>query len=192
MRVLLLGAPGSGKGTQGVRIAERYDAEHLSTGDVLRQEVEEDSAIGQEAYPYMQAGDLVPDELIMSIIRKRLTDPDAPQGYVIDGFPRTVPQAKEAYEIADGVGLTLDAAVCLELEHDELIRRLDDRGQAHGRVDDAAEVVRHRIEVYETQTLPLLEYYAGRGILIEIDAIGAVDEVTERIFAALDVVGSSG
>ena len=188
MRLLLLGAPGSGKGTQGVLVAERYDVPHISTGELLRSHVHQGTDLGRTAQPYMNRGDLLPDELILSIALEQLIGPNSPEGYVLDGFPRTVPQAEAAYEAARQAGLTLDAVVFLEIPHDELMSRLDERARHEGRRDDREATVRHRIEVYEDKTLPLLDYYALRGILIRVDAVGSVDIVTARIFHALDCV----
>jgi adenylate kinase len=186
MRVLMLGAPGSGKGTHGARVATRYGVPHVSTGELLREQIVAGSELGRIAQPYMARGDLVPDDLILSMVVERLTNPVPAAGYVLDGFPRTLPQAKAAYEVALGAGLTLDAVVFLEIGHDELIRRLADRG----RTDDTTETIIHRIDVYEAQTLPLLDYYDGRGILHQIDAVGTIDEVTGRVLDALDRVAA--
>ena len=130
----------------------------------------------------MARGDLVPDDLILSMVVDRLTNPVPAAGYVLDGFPRTLPQATAAYEVACAAGLTLDAVVFLEIGHDELIRRLAHRG----RTDDTTETIIHRIGVYEAQTLPLLDYYDGRDILHHVDAVGTIDEVTARVLDALD------
>lgn len=188
MRVLMLGAPGSGKGTQGKRIADRYHLSHVSTGDLLRQHVAEGTALGKQAKSYMDSGDLVPDDLILSMIMDRITGPNALRSYVLDGFPRTLPQAKSAYEIGSQTGQILDAVVCLDIPHDELIDRLQSRAQEESRADDTQDVIRHRIEVYEEKTLPLLDYYDSRGILHRIDAVGTIDEVSDRIFAELDEI----
>ena len=188
IRLLLLGAPGSGKGTQGTRLAERYDAPHISTGDLLRAQVAEGSELGQQAQPYMERGDLVPDELILGMVLDRVLGPDSPSSYVLDGFPRTVAQAKAAYERAVEADRVLDAVVCLDIDHDELLARIEQRGKDSGRADDDAATVLHRIEEYEQKTLPLLDYYAGRHILIRIDAVGEVDDVTARIVDALDAL----
>ena len=186
LRLLLLGAPGSGKGTQGVRLAERYGARHVSTGDLLRVQVAGDTELGQAAQPYMDRGDLVPDELILAMVLDDVLGPDSPESFILDGFPRTVAQARAAYEQAVQTGRTLHAVVCLDIAHDELIERLEQRGRDSGRADDTAETVLHRIEEYEQKTLPLLDYYAGRDILLRVDAVGEVDEVTQRIWQALD------
>ena len=188
LRLLLLGAPGSGKGTQGTRLAERYGAPHVSTGDLLRAQVAEGTELGRQAQPYMERGDLVPDELILGIVLDGVLGPDSPPSYVLDGFPRTVAQARAAYERAVAAHRVLDAVVCLDIDHDELIVRLEQRGRESGRADDDAQTVLHRVEEYQQNTLPLLDYYAGRDILIRIDAVGDINDVTARIVAALDVL----
>lgn len=188
IRLLLLGAPGSGKGTQGPRLAERYGARHVSTGDLLRAQVAEGTELGLQAQPYMERGDLVPDELILGMVLDGVLGPDSPPSYVLDGFPRTVAQAKAAYEQAVAADRVLDAVVCLDIDHDELIDRIEQRGRESGRADDDAQTVLHRIEEYEQKTLPLLDYYAGRDILIRIDAVGDIDDVNARIVAALDAL----
>jgi adenylate kinase len=186
IRLLLLGAPGSGKGTQGTLLAQRYDAPHVSTGDLLRAQVEQGTELGRRAQPYMERGDLVPDELILGMVLERVLGPDAPPSFVLDGFPRTVAQAEAAYDQAVDADRVLDAVVCLDIDHDELIGRIEQRGRDSGRADDTAQTVLHRIAEYEQKTLPLLDYYAGRDILLRVDAVGEVDEVTARIVAALD------
>ena len=188
IRLLLLGAPGSGKGTQGTRLAERYGAPHVSTGDLLRAQVAEGTELGRQAQPYMERGDLVPDALILGMVLDRVMGPDSPESYVLDGFPRTVAQARAAYEQAVTTDRVLDAVICLDIDHDELIARIEQRGRESGRVDDDPQTVLHRIEEYEQKTLPLLDYYAGRDILIRIDAVGDIDDVTARIVSALDAL----
>jgi len=186
MRALMLGAPGSGKGTQGARIAERYGVPHISTGELLRAHVDLGTETGRAARASMERGDLVPDLLIAAVILGRLAESDPSRGFVLDGFPRTLQQAQAAYGVAKETGMTFDAVLCLDIPHDELMRRLDERGRSKGRADDEEGTIRHRIEVYEEKTAPLREYYEARGIFLPIDANGTVDEVTERIFAALD------
>jgi adenylate kinase len=188
IRLLLLGAPGSGKGTQGSRLADRYGARHVSTGDLLRAQVREGTELGRQAQPYMDRGDLVPDELILGMVLEDVLGPTSPPSYVLDGFPRTVAQAKAAYEQAVASDRVLDAVICLVLEHDELIARLEQRGRETGRADDREATVRHRIEEYEQKTLPLLDYYAGRKILLRVDANGDVEEVFARIVHALEAM----
>jgi len=181
----MLGAPGAGKGTQGVRIAESYGARHVSTGDLLRAQVRDGTERGRQAQPYMDRGDLVPDELILGMVLEDVLGRDSPPSYVLDGFPRTVAQATAAYDQAVRAERTLHAVLFLEIGHDELVRRLEERGRAEGRVDDDEGTVRHRIAEYEEKTLPLLDYYDGRDILLRVDAVGAVEEVTARIDDAL-------
>ena len=181
IRLLLLGAPGSGKGTQGVRLAERYGARHVSTGELLREQVAQGTELGRAARPYMDRGDLVPDEIVLGMVLDVVLGPGSAPSFVLDGFPRTVPQAQAAYEQAVDSGRTLHAVVVLDIGHDELMARLLERG----REDDDRSTVRHRIREYEEKTLPLLDYYAGRDLLVRVDAVGEVDEVTQRIVAAL-------
>ena len=188
MRLLLLGAPGSGKGTQGVRIAERYGIPHVSTGELLRANVKQGTELGRIAQPYMERGDLVPDDLIIAMVREHRAGLDMEVGYVMDGYPRTLQQAEEAYEVALQVGNTLHAVIALDITHDELLERLSARAKAEGRSDDTDETIRHRIDVYEEVTLPLLDFYEKRGILHRVDAVGTIEEVSERVFATLDAV----
>ena len=192
VRLLLLGAPGSGKGTQGNRLAERYDARHVSTGDLLRAQVAEGTDLGRQAQPYMDRGDLVPDELIVAMVLDDVLGPNSEPSYVLDGFPRTVAQAKAAYEQAVSSDRILQAVICLDISHDELLARLDQRGRELGRTDDNEKSILHRIEEYEEKTLPLLDYYGGRGILVRLDGTGEMDDVTARIFSALDAMPEVG
>ena len=192
VRLLLLGAPGSGKGTQGVRLAERYDAGHVSTGDLLRAQVAEGTELGQQAEPYMARGDLVPDELIVAMVLVDVLGPHSAPSFVLDGFPRTVPQARAAYEQAVETDRILHAVICLDISHDVLLDRLDQRARELGRADDNEKSILHRIEEYEEKTLPLLDYYQGRGILLRLDGTGEIDDVTARIFTALDAMPTVG
>jgi adenylate kinase len=188
IRLLMLGAPGAGKGTQGVRLAERYQARHVSTGDLLRGQVAEGTDLGRRAQPFMDRGDLVPDELILGMVLQDVLGPESPPSYVLDGFPRTVAQARAAYEQAVASDRVLDAVISLELEPQELVRRLEQRGRETGRPDDDAETVRHRIEEYERKTMPLLSYYRDREILLSVDALGEPDDVFARIVAAVEAL----
>ena len=192
IRLLLLGAPGAGKGTQGIRLAERFAARHVSTGDLLRAQVSEGTDLGRQASPYMDRGDLVPDELVMAMVLEDVLGADSPQSFVLDGFPRTVAQARAAYDQAVATDRVLDAVVCLDIGHEHLIERLEQRGRETGRCDDNEQTVRHRIEEYEQKTLPLLAYYDGRGILVRVDAMGDVDEVSGRVLAALEELPERG
>lgn len=181
MRLLLLGAPGSGKGTQARRLAEFYGAAHLATGDLLRAEIAAGTPLGQQVRGYVAAGDLVPDEVVEQLVHDRIVAASRAGGYVLDGFPRTVHQAVAAYEMAREADATVEAVVHLAVPEPELLRRL--LARADDRVDDAAATIRHRLEVYHERTEPLLDYYAERGVLTTVD--GAADP--DAVFA--DVVG---
>ena len=181
IRLLLLGAPGSGKGTQGERLAERYDARHISTGELLRAQVAAGTDLGRQARPYMERGDLVPDELVLSMVLDDVLGEGSAPSYVLDGFPRTLAQAEAAYEKARETDRALHAAICLDVPQEELVQRILQRGRG----DDTEQTVRHRIEQYEQKTMPLLEYYEGRGLLLRVDAVGEMDEVTARIVRTL-------
>ena len=186
MRLLLLSPPGAGKGTQGRRIAERFGLAHLPTGDLLRANVADETPIGKAAKEHMDRGDLVPDQLVIDMMLARILDPDADAGYILDGFPRTLAQAEAGYTWAVERGLTLQAAIYLDVPEDEIFDRLLKRAHIEGRDDDNEETIRHRIDVFHEQTRPLADYYTGRGILVRVDALGEVDEVTDRIIAALE------
>lgn len=188
VRLLMLGAPGAGKGTQGVRLAERYQVRHVSTGDLLRAQVAGGTELGRRAQPFMDRGDLVPDELILGMVLEDVLGPESAPGYVLDGFPRTVAQARAAYEQAVASDRVLDAVISLELEPEELVRRIEQRGRETGRADDDAETVQHRIQEYERKTRPLLSYYRDREILLSVDAAGEPDDVFARIVAAVEAL----
>jgi adenylate kinase len=188
MRLILMGPPGAGKGTQATVISERLGVPAVSTGDIFRANVAESTPLGLEAKRYMDAGDYVPDEVTNAMVRDRLAQEDASAGFLLDGYPRTVAQVKELDSMLTGAGTALDAVVALTVENEELVQRLLQRAQTDGRSDDTEDVIRHRQEVYREQTAPLLEVYAERDILLEVDGMGAVDEVSGRILAALDKV----
>jgi len=190
VRVLLIAAPGAGKGTQAVRIADRYHVVHVSSGDLLRSNVADGTALGQAAAPYIASGDLVPDDLIGAIVLDAVVEANRSGGYVLDGFPRTVAQAEVAYELAQPLGITLQAVLHLDAPEGVLVERLRNRGEIEARVDDDDDVIRHRLEVYNEHTAPLVSYYRQRGIVTEVDSARPVDEVSAAIFAALDAVDS--
>jgi adenylate kinase len=181
VRLVLLGPPGAGKGTQAVRLAERLDIPHISTGDLFRANLSEQTPLGLAAKRYMDAGELVADEVTVGMVRERLAEDDAAKGFILDGFPRTVNQANALAEQLELAGGVLDAVVALEVPEEVLLQRL----QGRGRTDDAEDVVRRRQEVYRADTWPLLEYY--RSQLVTVDAVGEVEEITERILHALRV-----
>lgn len=182
-RALLLAPPGAGKGTQGERLAERHGVPHLATGDILRQHVSEGTELGRAAKQHMDAGGLVPDDLVIGMILDRIGgDGGEPmREFILDGFPRTLRQARAAYEWGRAYDRTFDAVIMLEVPDEELVRRLVDRGRDSGRTDDNAEIIRKRLQVYEDNTAPLVDFYEDRGILLRVDGLGPVDEVTERI-----------
>jgi adenylate kinase len=187
MRLVLVGPPGAGKGTQAVRLAERLDVPHISTGDLFRANLQQETELGIEAKRYMDAGELVPDSVTVAMVRARLAGDDVSKGFILDGFPRTVSQAGSLSEILAGRGEDLDAVVEMQVPEDLLVERLLGRGRA----DDTEDVIRRRQEVYAEQTEPLIGVYRERGILVEVDGMGEVDQVTKRIFEALDVVPQS-
>jgi adenylate kinase len=186
LRALLLAAPGAGKGTQGERLAEVYDVPHLATGDLLRQNVAEGTPVGLEAKSYMDRGELVPDRIVIALIQARLTAEEELKGFVLDGFPRSLAQARTSYEWGRARGATFHAVISLQVGEDELVRRLVERGRHSGRSDDTEATIRHRLAVYDQETRPLLDFYGGRDILVEVDGEGPVEEVTARIRAAVD------
>jgi len=180
MRLLLIGAPGSGKGTQAKRLADRFGIAHISSGDLLRQHVSEQTTLGRRVQAYLDRGDLVPDSLVMDMLRKPVLA--ATNGYVLDGFPRTVEQAEASYAVVRSLGAEVQAAIHLDVPRDELIRRLLARGRG---AEDADAVVEHRLEVYQAKTVPLLEYYAGREWLFTVDGSPAPDVVHDDIAGRL-------
>src|SRR4051812_44360434 len=191
MRLVLMGPPGAGKGTQSKFIADHFKIPAISTGDIFRANVSEGTPLGQEAQRYMDSGEYVPDEVTNKMVRNRIDEPDAVPGFLLDGYPRTLAQVEELDGMIEFTGHQLDAVVSLAVDDEAIIARLLQRAELEGRADDTEEVIRRRQEVYAEQTQPLLEVYRGRGILIEVDGLGEVDEVTQRIFDALDVVPES-
>jgi adenylate kinase len=212
VRLVLVGPPGAGKGTQAEFIAERFCIPKISTGDIFRTNVSNGTELGKLAKKYMDAGDLVPDEVTIAMVSSRLGEPDAAAGFLLDGFPRNVAQAYELDSILSDLGTSLDVVLELDVDNDEVVLRLSGRrtckkcghvwhleydppptpdvcgrcgGVLYQRDDDLAETVRHRLDVYASQTSPLIEFYRGREQLVVMDALGAVEDVTERATAAL-------
>ncbi|MEQ7126425.1 adenylate kinase [Actinopolymorpha sp. B11F2] len=185
MRLLIMGPPGAGKGTQAKEIARRLEIPAISTGEILRKNVEDQTLLGREARRYLDRGDLVPDEIINGMVRARLDEPDTRHGFLLDGFPRTLAQVETLDNILADEGVKLDRVLVLKVDNDELVRRLLGRAESDGRTDDTEEVIRRRLEVYSEQTEPLLGVYAQRGLLVIVKGMGEVDEVTERVLAAL-------
>ena len=196
MRVVLLGPPGAGKGTQAQVIADRLGIPAISTGDIFRANVSGRTELGLQAKSYMDAGDLVPDEITVAMVKDRLAEDDAKGGFLLDGFPRTTAQAEQLRDSLHELGQALDCVLELVVDEDELVRRLSGRrvlvdGQWVQRDDDEPETVRHRLQVYREQTAPLSGWYDSEGLLTQIDAIGAVEEVTERAMSALQACGDA-
>jgi adenylate kinase len=212
VRLILVGPPGAGKGTQAEFISAHFDVPQISTGDIFRANVSRGTDLGKLAKKYMDAGDLVPDEVTNAMVRDRLGEPDAAVGFLLDGFPRNVPQAYELDGILNDLGTTLSVALELDVDNEEVVRRLSGRrmckkcshiwhlefdppshpefcdrcsGELYHRDDDFPETVRHRLDVYEAQTSPLTAFYAVRAQLVRLDALGAVEDVTERAISAL-------
>jgi adenylate kinase len=212
MRLVLVGPPGAGKGTQAEFIAEYFDIPKISTGDIFRGNVSGGTELGRQAKKFMDAGDLVPDDVTNAMVRDRLARPDAAEGFLLDGFPRNVAQAEELNRVLCEVNAPLSVVLDLEVDHDEVVRRLSGRrtckkcghvwhlqydpprmegicdrcgGELYQRDDDHPETVRHRLEVYAEQTAPLIDFYRDEDKLVAIDAVGAVEDVTERAIEAL-------
>ena len=185
MRLLLIGPPGCGKGTQGARIANRYGVEHIAAGDILREHVTAGTELGARIARYIDAGELVPDTVILAMIVPRVLAAAEREGYVLDGFPRSVPQAVEARRIAQSQGSAVRRAIFLRAPEDELTARLLRRAELEGRADDTPTVIRNRLEVFGRATAPVLDFYRGLGLLDVVDATLPPDEVTARIIAAL-------
>jgi adenylate kinase len=186
VRILLLAPPGAGKGTQGEIIATHYGVPHIATGDLLREEVARCTATGAEAAAYMARGELVPDRLVMTLLLGRIASLAPPVGFVLDGFPRTLSQAEQAYAWATPQDLTFDAVVAINVPEDVLVERVLQRGMATGRQDDTVETVQRRLRIHAETSDALLDFYGRRGILFEVDGSGTVDEVADRIRSHLD------
>jgi adenylate kinase len=189
VRLLLIGAPGSGKGTQAVRLADRFGITHISSGDLLREHVRNETPIGLTIKEYVDAGDLVPDSVVMDMLYKPVVAATEQGGYVLDGFPRTVEQAEAAYDVAHRLGAEVKASIHLDVPNDELVRRLLARSRGS---EDSQAVIAHRIEVYQQKTVPLLEYYAQREWLLTVDGSQSEDEVHEAIAAKVASMAPPG
>lgn len=188
-RLLIVGPQGSGKGTQGVRIAEAFGIPAVSTGDVFRGAVADGTPLGQQVKAIIEAGDLVPDELTSAVVRDRLSQQDAAGGFLLDGYPRNVAQVMHLDEFLEGRDEELDAVIELAVPRDESIARISLRAAEQGRSDDTEEAIANRLAIYERETAPILEVYRTRGIVEQIDGVGSLDEITGRIIAALEARG---
>lgn len=185
MRLLLLAPPGAGKGTQAKRLSETYGIDNISTGDLLRREVAAGTDLGKAAKEYVDRGDLVPDELLGDMIVERLTEADRKGGFVLDGYPRNLAQAEEARKLAREHGVSIDGAVYLDVRPEELQRRLLGRAVQEGRSDDDLATIRHRLDVFEERTRPLLDYFQERGLLVTVNGEQPPDKVTQDIIERL-------
>lgn len=213
MRIVLVGPPGAGKGTQAVRLAEKLGVPHISTGDLFRANISRQTELGKLAKSYMDAGNLVPDEVTIAMAKDRMEQPDAENGFLLDGFPRNVSQAEALDELLQGEGITLDAVLDLEVPEEEVVKRIAGRricrndsshvfhetysapkkegvcdvcgGELYQRDDDSEDTVRKRLEVYHTQTEPIIDYYKAQGLVVTISSLGPVDEITKRALEAL-------
>ena len=185
MKLLLLAPPGAGKGTQGERLAARYGVRHIAAGDLLRAEARGGGRLGREIAAYQARGDLVPDQIVLDVLTPAVVEAAAGGGYILDGFPRTLPQATAAADLAARLGVTLHAAIYLQAPEAVLTQRLLDRASQGGRSDDVADVIQHRLRVYAETTGPLVPYYTERGILVAVDADQPPDSVTAGIQAGL-------
>jgi adenylate kinase len=185
MRIVLMGPPGAGKGTQAVVVAEHLGIPHISTGEIFRSHLSQGTPLGIAAGMYMERGNYVPDRITNAMVRNRLAQPDAANGFLLDGYPRTLDQVAVLDEMLADTGLKLDHVVELTVDTEEVIKRLLKRAAEQGRADDTEEVIRRRMEVYSEQTEPLTRVYDQQGILVHVDGMGSIDEVRDRVLAAL-------
>jgi adenylate kinase len=182
-RLLLMGPPGSGKGTQAAVVAKRLAIAAISTGDIFRENVSAGTSLGLRAKAYLAVGDYVPDSITNEMVSARLAEPDAADGFLLDGYPRTVPQVEFLDEVLAAQGVELDRVILLTVDVEEVVGRLKRRAAADGRTDDSESVIRHRLDLFAKQTAPLAALYAERGILVRVDGMGPVDEVSARVLA---------
>ncbi len=212
MNIVFLGPPGAGKGTQAKKIVEKYNIPQISTGDMFREHLSKGTELGQKAKEYMDKGQLVPDEIVLGMVEERLKQPDCDKGFILDGFPRTVPQAEALDQLLEKMGKKIDYAIAIDVPDEELIKRLTGRrtckncgmmyhimfkppkeegkcdkcgGELYQRADDNEETVRNRLRVYHEQTEPIIQFYEKKGVLYRIDGIGSIDEIFERIVNVL-------
>jgi adenylate kinase len=186
MRLLIMGPPGAGKGTQAQRVADHYEIPAISTGDIFRAMKTSDTPVARQLRTIVDSGGYVSDEIVNAIVAERLTESDCAAGFLLDGYPRTLQQVEALDEFLASSGQSLDAVISLLAEVDEVVDRLLKRAEIEGRSDDTADTIRRRQAIFAQETEPLLEVYRDRGLLVEVDGLGAIDEVSARLFAALD------
>ncbi|MEK9577802.1 MAG: adenylate kinase [Aquiluna sp.] len=189
IRILLIGPPGAGKGTQAALLAKHFGIPAISTGDIFRENVRNETPLGLEAKAFMDRGEYVPDSLTNALVRDRLNQPDAVDGFLLDGYPRTIDQVEELDDILDESDKKLDVVVQLTADSEELLRRLSGRAEEQGRSDDTPEVIKRRLGVYEEQTAPLIDIYASRSLVAKVNGLGEIADVTTRIIEVLDARG---
>lgn len=212
MRLVLLGAPGAGKGTQAKKLIEKYGIPQISTGDILRKAVADGTSLGKKAKSYMDKGELVPDSVVIGLVKERIAQEDCKKGYILDGFPRNTAQAEALDKVLNDMGMPLDSALSVDVPKDDLMKRLTGRrtckncqqmynvyfssskkegvcdrcgGELFQRDDDKEETIRRRLDVYEAQTAPLIDYYGKRGILKSVMGVGSIDEIFKKVCAAI-------
>ena len=188
-RLLLIGPPGAGKGTQASLLAEYFGVPAISTGDIFRENVKNETPLGVEAKGFMDRGEYVPDSLTNALVKDRISQADAQKGFLLDGYPRTIDQVEELDDILDETEKKLDVVVQLTADSEELLRRLSGRAQEQGRSDDTPEVIKRRLDVYEEQTAPLIDIYASRSLVAKVNGLGEIGDVTNRIIEVLDARG---
>ena len=189
IRILLIGPPGAGKGTQAALLAQHFGIPAISTGDIFRENVRNETPLGLEAKAFMDRGEYVPDSLTNALVRDRLNQEDAVAGFLLDGYPRTIDQVEELDDILEETDKKLDVVVQLTADSEELLRRLSGRAQEQGRSDDTPEVIKRRLDVYEEQTAPLIDIYASRSLVAKVNGLGEIPDVTNRIIEVLDARG---
>lgn len=189
IRILLIGPPGAGKGTQAAMLAQHFGIPAISTGDIFRENVRNETPLGLEAKAFMDRGEYVPDSLTNALVRDRLNQEDAVAGFLLDGYPRTIDQVEELDDILEETEKKLDVVVQLTADSEELLRRLSGRAQELGRSDDTPEVIKRRLDVYEEQTAPLIDIYASRSLVAKVNGLGEIADVTNRIIEVLDARG---
>ena len=189
IRIVLIGPPGAGKGTQAALLAQHFGIPAISTGDIFRENVRNETQLGLEAKAFMDRGEYVPDSLTNALVRDRLNQEDAAAGFLLDGYPRTIDQVEELDDILDETNKKLDVVVQLTADSEELLRRLSGRAQEQGRSDDTPDVIKRRLDVYEDQTAPLIDIYASRSLVAKVNGLGEIADVTSRIIEVLDARG---